>query len=275
MIAALLQKFGVFMGKAVDGAVFEDREIAKLIDEENLEQLGRLVAERHATHKIWGWKRPNAYKQIGQLENLVRQPRVIVLFRDVLAIGMRNHISMQMDVIKTLPKLVEEYHVLVENISRLSCPTLLVSYEKFLQFPEDSIARVAAFAGVELDDSGMQEALAIVSNGPARYLNASRLRYTGHVDRIIDGKLRGWAMVEGRKEIKAKVSLFVAGRFVKSVIANTKRDDLLKKGIGDGQHGFTFEVDASIDRNGVVSVVAGNANTELTNSGKQLNQYEI
>jgi hypothetical protein len=116
---------------------------------------------------------------------------------------------------------VTEYAELVANIAGLKCPMLLVSYEKFIQFPEESIERTARFAGVQMTPDLMQRALDAVRNGPETYLQSSRLRYTGHVDRIVQGKLRGWAMVVDQPKLKASVHLKANGAIVKSEVLPT------------------------------------------------------
>jgi hypothetical protein len=206
---------------------------------------------------------------------MLRKPRIIVLFRDVLAIAMRNHVSMQMDVIPALPRYVEEYAELVRNISALKCPMLLVSYEKFIQFPEYAVEKTAQFAGVALTPELRHHAMTAINNGPEAYLLASRLRYTGHVDRIVEGKLRGWAMVIDQPKVKAKVHVLVDGKVIKSGIANKLRKDLVAAGLGDGHHGFEIGLDAEIDPDSTVEVTAGNADFMLPNSGKKAAAYGL
>ena len=275
MLSALLQELGVFMGDAVDKAVYEDVEVARFIDAGDFAGLKAFIAKRNAQHAVWGFKRPNAYKVLAELVPLMRKPRVIVMFRDVLAIAMRNHVSMQMDVIPALPRYVEEYSHLVQNIAGLKCPMLLVSYEKFMQFPVESVERAAAFAGITLTPELRGKAMKAVNNGPDAYLQSSRLRYTGHVDRIIDGKLRGWAMVLDQPKVKAKVQLRVDGKARASAVANRMREDLLAAGIGDGQHGFEISLNGPVSKDSSLEVVAGNAESPLPNSGKPASAYGL
>ena len=275
MLSALLQELGVYMGRAVDKAVFEDVEVARFIDAGDFKGLGEFASVRNAQHDVWGFKRPNAYKVLPQLIGVLRKPRLIVMFRDILAIAMRNHVSMQMDVIPFLPLYADEYNSLVKSIARIKCPMLLVSYEKFLQFPEESIVRTAAFAGVKLTPELLDRALKVIDNGTENYLRASRLRYTGHVDRIIDRKLRGWAMVIDQPRIKAKVHLRIDGKLVTTVVANKMRKDLLSANIGDGHHGFEIQIGENISTDSLVEVIAGNADFQLPNSGKSAAAYGL
>ena len=273
MIGSLLHCLGVPLGPKFDKAVFEDVELAGLLESGDGEGFTRAVNARNAAHPVWGFKRPNAYRRLDHIAGQLRQPRLIVLFRDVLAIAMRNHVSMQMEVLPSLPGYIEEYGLLAQNLARVTCPALLVSYEKFIQFPEPSIMQVAAFCGIEIGPEKLERAMGVIANGPDIYLQSSRLRYQGHVDRVINGRLCGWAMVEGEPKIKAKVQLAVNGSVVASGVANRLRKDLLAARIGDGEHGFEIAFDASLDPAAIVEVMAGNAGFVLANSGKPLSAY--
>src|SRR5688572_21236041 len=93
MIAAVLRALDVYIGTEIDGAVFEDRQFAAALASGHPEELARLIDERNAAHAIWGFKRPEAYRQLELLIPLCRNPRVIVTFRDILAIALRNRLA--------------------------------------------------------------------------------------------------------------------------------------------------------------------------------------
>ncbi len=275
MLSSLLYALGVYMGDRIDSAVYEDVEIAEFIDKGDFEGLAAFAAARNAGHSVWGFKRPNAYKSLPQLVPALRNPRLIVTFRDILAIAMRNNISMQMDVLPSLPRYVAEYGELVRNIAAVKCPMLLVSYEKFLQFPEESIDAVAQFCGVPMTEELRDKAMKVVRNGPDIYLQASRLRYTGHVDRVVQGKLRGWAMVVDQPRIKAKVRLYADGKLIASATANRPRTDLINAKIGDGHHGFEIELAAAVRPESMLEIKVGNTETQIGNSGKEAAAYGL
>ena len=275
MMSSLMHNFGLFIGDKFDKAVFEDVDVAGFVDKGDFAGLKKFADARNATHKVWGFKRPNAYKVLPDLVKVLRKPRLVVLFRDILAIGMRNHVSVQMDILPALPKLVNEYGLLVKNISGLTCPMLLVSYEKFLQFPGESIEATADFCGISLDQEQMAKCLETVKNGPDTYLQSSRFRYVGHVDRVVNGKLRGWAMVVDQPKIKAKVHLVSDGQVIASETAANPRPDLMAAGIGDGNHGFEFEIAGAVSADSKIEVRAGNADFVLPNSGKRAAAYGL
>jgi hypothetical protein len=176
MVASVLKTLGLFIGKEIDGAVFEDREIAAAIDSRKLARFAAIAEARNAEHRMWGFKRPEAYKQLAKLCSACRNPRVIVPFRDMLAIALRNKISMQMDALEQLPRLAAQYDALTTAVLRAAVPTLLLSYEKSLQFPSETVTEIASFCGIQADRETISKAAEIIKNSEARYLRSARLR---------------------------------------------------------------------------------------------------
>jgi hypothetical protein len=95
------------------------------------------------------------------------------------------------------------------------------------------------------------------------------------VDRIVQGKLRGWAMVVDQPKVKANVHLRVNGKIVKNGVANRLRPDLVKAGIGDGHHGFEIDIGSAVTSDALIEVTAGNADFVLPNSGKKAVAYGL
>lgn len=60
----------------------------------------------------------------------------------------------------------------------------------------------------------------------------------GHVDQVIDGKIRGWAFDPEAPDAAVEVVLKVADDEIARTNADIFRKDLLPHGIGDGHHGF-------------------------------------
>jgi hypothetical protein len=273
MVASVLKTLGVFMGQQIDNAVFEDREIATAIDSDTVDRFAEIVAARNAAHRIWGFKRPEAYRQLDRLCAACRNPRVIVSFRDILAIALRNKISMEMDPLAQLPQLVSQYQALVTAIRRLSAPALLLSYEKSLQFPVETATEIAAFCGVEADATLINSASTIIENGNAYYLQVARLQHQGHIGRFANGELRGWAKTYHRDQSRLTVELELDGNVVQTTQADVYRPDVEKAGIGDGRYGFVFKIADNVDRNSIVNVRVRDSKVVLTNSGKPLSSY--
>lgn len=273
MVAAVLKSLGVFIGEQVDAAVFEDREMAAALGPGNAERLAQLIAERNAAHSLWGFKRPEAYRHLDLLCRSCRNPRVIVTFRDILAIAMRNSISMQIEPLKLLMPLVDQYRDLVTTIKRSSVPFLLISYEKAVQFPCETVAEIASFCGLQPSEDQIKAAASVIENGNDRYVRAARLVYNGFVGKLVDGRLRGWVKVMNRDDIRVEVELQLDGKIVQKTRADIYRPDVHQAGFGDGRYGFVFEIGDDVSRDSIVAVRVQSSSIFLKNSGLPLSRY--
>jgi hypothetical protein len=273
MVASVLKTLGVFIGQQIDNVVFEDRDMAAALESGDADRLIAAIAERNAVHQVWGFKRPEAYKQLAKLCSMCRNPRVIVTFRDILAISLRNNISMQMDPVKFLPKLATEYEALATSVRRLSAPCLLLSYEKALQFADKTVAEIATFCGISATDDALRQAATIIENGNPKYIQAARLQYQGSLGRLVNGQLRGWVKVVNRDQMRVRVELELDGRVVQSTRADLYRPDVEKAGFGDGRYGFCFMIDDTMNRDSIVNVRVQNSTILVKNSGQLLSKY--
>ncbi len=94
-----------------------------------------------------------------------------------------------------------------------------------------------------------------------------------HLDGIVDGRLEGvvngsvvgWAWSPGSPMERIWVTVFVDDEPVGLVAADLKRADLLAAGLGDGAHGFAFELPARRREGGqhTLRAMAGRSNTQL------------
>jgi len=273
MFASVLKTLDVFMGRVIDNAVFEDHEIADALEPDKEDKLAALIQARNAQHSVWGFKRPEAYKQLGRLCSLCRNPRVIVTFRDILAISLRNNIAMQLDPIKMLPNLVSQYEVLVSTIRRVPVPYLLVSYEKAMQFPDRIVSEVNDFVGAHASDAALEQAVQVIENGRPRYIQTARLQYQGHVGRFLDGLLRGWVKVQRRDQVRVHVELDLDGKIVQRKLADVYRPDVEQAGFGDGKYGFQFPIGSEVSPDTIVNVRVANSSILINNSGMPLSKY--
>ena len=273
MVAAVLKALGVYIGDHIDDAVFEDREFAVALAAEDSERLLELIAARNQQHQIWGFKRPEAYRHLDRLCRSCRNPRVIITFRDILAISMRNSIAVQMDPLKLLPRLAEEYRDLTAAISRVSVPCLLLSYEKAMQFPMETVQGISSFCGLDAKPEQIRNAALAIENGNSTYVQTARLKYHGAIGRLVDGRLRGWAKVRGRDDLRVRLELELDGQVAQRVCADLFRPDVKNAGHGDGRYGFEFIIDDTVRRDAVVNVRIQNSRILLPNSGQPLSSY--
>ncbi|WP_319496825.1 sulfotransferase [uncultured Cohaesibacter sp.] len=231
MIAAVLQKLGVFMGSEARSSVVEDVRLSKAMENGSAKDIKAVIAAYNEEHDVWAFKRPEAFVYLKKYLSLFRNPRVVVVFRDPVAIAMRNQISMHMEFLDQLERSAKKTHELVGFVKSLDCPTMVVSYEKALYNPDHFIEKLVEFTGLQCDEAVRKDALAVVENGPEQYLMESRLKFQGSFDRLIDGIAYGWARrMPGN--VVCTVEMVCDGEVLGSGVAERPRDDLIKKEIG-------------------------------------------
>ena len=72
------------------------------------------------------------------------------------------------------------------------------------------------------------------------------------------------------------MDLFIDGELVDSQVSDVFRADLLEAGIGNGAHGFIFDLDRhKISDESIVRVKINRRTVELANSGKKLREYHV
>jgi hypothetical protein len=171
MISRTLSAIGIDMGTALTPRTNEDKPLQLAIKAGDLDAFAARCRDRDAAAPVWGFKVPALRGAMSLYEPVMRNPRFIVTFRDVLAVSLRNNIALGSDLLPALEASARGYVALVEQVARLTAPVLLVSYEKALQHPERTVSTIAAFCGRPL---AAAEAAAIaadvVVNGDDRYL---------------------------------------------------------------------------------------------------------
>jgi hypothetical protein len=193
LIGAVLRQFGVFLGEKADPAVFEDTVLSNALEAGDLDRFDQIIENYNKEHKVWGFKRPEAFGLLTQNLNKFRNPRLIVMLRDPASIAKRNEISMHTDFLEQLKRAAERTLDLVHFVESIEVPILVISYEKALSDPNCLVEKLAKFCGIKLDESLRTAALAVIENGPELYLQSSRVRYEGQFFGVVDGVAHGWA----------------------------------------------------------------------------------
>jgi len=168
MVAAVVHALGVDLGPAKDLAdhTFEDPMMSQ--SEFGL-QLSH-IAKRNHECKVWGWKNPNAVVSIRSMFFCLRNPRMIVVFRDIMATiesEMRFDVANNIAPLRTFHDLAKAtmnwWNDNMEFVTQTAFPVLLVSYERALQMPELFVRDVATFLGITPDQDMVLEAMARIN----------------------------------------------------------------------------------------------------------------
>ena len=243
MIARVLHGAGVFMGEDMDQIVFEDHAFALAFENGGLDAkaLGRLRRARDAKHPVWGFKRPHLHVQGTAAVAAFRNPRVILTVRDPVAIAERNAIAEQREPASSLAAAMEDLQAMLQFAQALTCPVLLVSYEKAVRQPARFISRLLDFCGIELEQAEQRRLVGLVEPDRPAYLESARRWFDGYIDEIRDNTLTGWAR-QRDVPLPVTVTVFRDDVAVTDCRADRLRQDLLQSGIGSGEHGFSVNL---------------------------------
>lgn len=273
MISAMLIELGLFMGSKIDGAVYEDNEIGRALEAGDFAAIAEISAQRTQKFGRWGFKRPLAHRAMSQLFDICPNPRLIILFRDILAIAIRNNIAVQSDVLGAAEKAASEYGNILQSLSELPYPALLLSYEKCLAFPDRLVSQLIEFSGLSPSEDQIGAALALIEPGRPEYTRAARLKYQGRLDKVFGQLMIGWVYTPDAPSHRPNVVLYLDGKEVSQAAANIYRSDLELKTGSEGRCAFQLKVPAGLSGNELVEVRVQNSLIAIPGSGQPLNSY--
>jgi hypothetical protein len=171
MVSRVMDAAGIFMGTRLTPMSHEDKVIQQLIKNRDLTAFEAECRSRDARAEKWGFKVPALRSNLVACEAILRNPRFIVTFRDLLAIGLRNNMAVGTELIEGMRSALRGYGVLLDQVTAVKAPVLMISYEKALQYPERIVSEIARFSGIALDQQACRRiAQANVRNADGRYL---------------------------------------------------------------------------------------------------------
>ena len=137
----------------------------------NHPDLSKRVASLNAKHEVWGFKYPNMWQHGATLHEL-REPRLIVMSRDPVAIARRSFDSDQSLSFMRWCEQVSEWQLAMTRFVcyETSMPILFVSYEKLLEKPVTVLRYVSRFT--QLPFNGLEE----INREDPRYVNGQHTK---------------------------------------------------------------------------------------------------
>ena len=171
MVARVMIDLGLEMGNKLKPQSAEDEEFQTALKKSDMDQFSALCRSRDNDHDVWAFKCPALRgKLFASAVAEMRAPRVIVTFRDILAVSVRNTLSVDADLFEALSQAAAGYVGFVKNLRELDVPVLLMCYEKALQFPEQLVSQMADFVGVEVSQEEITRiAQSNIQNADPRY----------------------------------------------------------------------------------------------------------
>jgi len=165
MVTAVLKSLGVFMGtrfgKESGGSNHEDLQFQG----KNTETIRSMIKKRNEQNDVWGWKDPGLIFRIGEIEDDLRNPHFITIFRDPYAIALsefhRNHRPL-MEGLKTA---LGHTQALVMFHERTMNPNHLISYEKAMNDKATFVKNLVDFLGLDVSAKAMADAEEVMTYG--------------------------------------------------------------------------------------------------------------
>ncbi|WP_163266359.1 hypothetical protein [Chelativorans alearense] len=158
MVAGVVRELGINLGNNL-GNNHEDPEFLP----HDIDAVRSVVAKRNDMHDVWGWKMPHSSVYLKELLPDLRNPRVIVVFRNVIAIAesqmKRSDAHFDRAFMFSFNRLIQVGKMLQE----LDCPLVVVNYEKATREPRRFVDELASFLHIEPEESASQRAVEMIN----------------------------------------------------------------------------------------------------------------
>jgi hypothetical protein len=240
MVASALRDAGMPMGVVFHEAAVEDLDVFVALRQRDRTVLNTLIAKRNSQHVDWGFKLPNIhgllqYRELARFRN----PHLILIFRDPVAITQRAALSDYKDPLPELLDVSSSIHNLLQVFSNTTCPALLLSYEKALIFPDTFVESLINFCGLP-QDAATRLRQRITPNSKV-YADQTAVKMVGYLETLRGDILFGWcAYVKLMDPIQ--LDLFLNDTKIMTFVAQKHRADVAQAGYGNGDSGFEIDV---------------------------------
>ncbi len=144
LMAGLMRLMGVYMGHQIDTCTQEDVQMRS----EDLDAIRSVVENRNSAFDQWGWKCPGSIHYLDDLKPSLRNPHLIVIFRDPYATMLRSLAVDASDPLGAFEQWMTKTRKLLSVVKLYGVPTLFVSYELALKKPELMIEDLVRFTGI-------------------------------------------------------------------------------------------------------------------------------
>ncbi len=276
MVAGVLTKLGVFMGtKDKLEPFYENTELGLCRKAKDKTKTRKTIATYNDKYAIWGMKILPKSWFFWFSRDYFRHPVYVVVFRDILAIAKRQVVSLDKSLLTEMFKALWFNCCLLVFLWFNKKPTLIISYEKTLLFPESFVEELCSFLGIS-DAHRAESAIKFIRPSPSDYLMRSTTQcqldkdahYFGYVDIVNQNEVTGWVL-SLLQENPIVIELWVNGDYQQAVEANLIRYDVKEKDARFHEVcGFVFAFDDKnrLSRGDCVEVKIREKNISLVNS---------
>lgn len=161
MVAGVAKRCGLSIGDNLPGNL-EDPDFSQTAGHD-VAQMEAAAARRNAVMKVWGWKYPRAASYLPALLPKLRNPRIVMVWRDLMATAARN-VARGKPIRESLRAASRIQAKNIELVEADPCPILHVSYEKAVRDPAAFVHILADFIGSK-PPADMEEVCAFMEPG--------------------------------------------------------------------------------------------------------------
>jgi hypothetical protein len=242
IVAGSLHQLGLFMGDNCEARPsFEDPAMRSSILQQDWPAARELISVYNKRRPGWGTKLPALVEQLDFAHDEFRNPRYVIIFRDIFSIANRNRISMKSDLVQDMHQSILQYQKIIDFIRSRSPHALLIAHSFALDNKPEFIDRLVEFCQLNPSKDQIRAAHKFIQRNPETYLQLSRItKSEGKVLHIGKNMITGWAKYSNT-EATATVVLSISGQEVARQKANLCTEELGIEGAPEARkHGFRF-----------------------------------
>lgn len=242
MIAQILNDLGIFMGEGLASTCQDSamNDISRAlftgdidVDDPAIEQLLR---RRDRQFAVWGWKFPT--QVFDKLYAKARNPHVIVVFRDPVAIATRESVAHGYRIEPCFQRALEQIASLGSFMFSTPYPCLGVSYERGLARTVELVDALADFAGIAASQGLQRQAAQRAKPGSSSYVMETRANnIEGTLDRV-DHRIAGWLRYPHQVNRRVAFTILIDDIPIYQGVADGFRPDLETAFNNDGRCSF-------------------------------------
>lgn len=160
MVSGTLHRLAVHMGDYLDEK-YEDADFHPSLP---IEKIKNAIKERNKEYLLWGWKRPNTIKYLRSVFSLLRNPHLVIVYRNPLSVAQSSTSRQRKKFTQhDINIAVDHYREIHQTLKQLkSCPRMACSYEGVLENREKFILALVDFCGLEPTTKQLLRCLAFI-----------------------------------------------------------------------------------------------------------------
>mgnify|MGYP000184927422 CR=1 FL=1 len=234
LAAGALLNLGLPMGMECRAPIYEDQPLTRAIRDAGKSKVREIIAQYNERWPQWGYKQPAVQKFWFWNHRLLRNPCYLLIVKDPISIADRLNQYRGRDTVNEARAAMKAYDRLLKFVSSSGKPALLVSYDKLYRYPDQCLPLLAQLTGIENPD--LDKARAFCSAGGEDYKQfwdrQQRRNSTGvqgHVDRVSDKLVSGWAMMADHAD-PIEIQVSINDEPIMTGLADISRPSMVTKG---------------------------------------------